>query len=87
MLTHLKRRKYRIGGGYFRIVDQNHWPATVYAILEVSKVGIETGNVELKVYNTSYNKKQAGTCINYKLLYVKRDGIKWNFALVNILIS
>ena len=57
----VKRKKYFVGKGFFKVVDPNQRPAMVDAILEVSEDGIEKGNVEIKVYNPSNNKKKGAT--------------------------
>ena len=56
-----KGKKYSVEEGIWKIMDDTYNKAMVNAVIEVSSAGGVKGNVELKVYNPSNNKKKGAT--------------------------
>ena len=56
-----KGKQYAIGAGKIKILDVTKNKAMINAIVEVCGTGDNKGNVELKVYNPSLNKKKGAT--------------------------
>ena len=56
-----KGKQIKVEAGSMKILDVTHNKAIVNAIVEVTVSGVVKGNVELKVYNPSLNKKKGAT--------------------------
>ena len=59
-----KGKQIKVEAGSMKILDVTNNNAMVIAIVEVTVNGAVKGNVELKVYNTSLNKKKGATVKN-----------------------
>jgi len=54
-------KQYDFKGGYMKILDASNKKGSVVAIIEVCESQVPRGNVEMKVYEPSRNKKKGAT--------------------------
>ena len=72
----IKGKQYKVNDGAFKILDVSNKKGMINAIVEVLDNDGGKGNVELKIYNPSVNKKKGATiemrkCSGYEYLHVE----------------